>query len=281
MATASEQRTGVIEVAAGVFAKIYPEGRTNGGFVIGDEGVLVIDSLRSPSQGRELREDVRRVTDRPVRYLLNTHYHWDHTSGNQEYAGIPIVAHTNCREELRDRGEEALLRAAERFPESAEELRAVRVTLPDLTFDNRITLHLGRPVELRYFGRGHTGGDVVAWLPEQRVLFAGDLLAARMAPAMMDAYIREWIEVVERLEELNAAVVVPGHGYLAANPELKEERAFLTAIWARASAAHRSGQPEEQAERALKLEPWAGWPRIEGAGIGLRRALRELRGELT
>jgi cyclase len=280
MATASEQRTGLIEVADGVFAKIYPEGRTNGGFVVGDAGVLVIDSLRSSAQGRELSDDVRRVTAKPIRYLLNTHYHWDHTSGNQEFVGVPIVAHANCREELRTRGEEALIQAAERFPEAAAELRAVRLTLPDLTFPDTLTLHIGRPVELRYFGRGHTSGDVVAWLPEQRVVFAGDLLAARMAPGMADAYVSEWIAVVERLEELRAQVVVPGHGYLAGNAELREERAFLTAIWTRATAAHALHEPDDAAARSLRLDAWRGWPRIENAALGLRRALRELRGEL-
>src|SRR3989304_4175796 len=138
MATVS-QETGVIELASGVFAKIFPEGRTNSGFIVGDEGVMVIDSLMTPSLARGIIEDVKKVTAKPVRYLVNTHYHGDHTFGNEVFAPVPIIAHANCRVELEEFGEVSIQRFSQMRPELAEELKEGRRRLPGLTLQDSPT----------------------------------------------------------------------------------------------------------------------------------------------
>ncbi len=268
------QETGLMELSTGVFARIFPEGRTNAGFVVGDEGVFVIDSLMTPSLARGLMEDVRRVTDKPIRYLFNTHFHGDHTFGNDTF-------HEECRRELAEFGEESIARFATLRPEFADELKAVRICLPDLTFRDRLTIHLGpHALEILHLGRGHTAGDAAVHLPASRVLFAGDLLAARMVPYTADGYPRSWVEVASKLEALGAEQIVPGHGLMSTNEQLAAERELLSAMCAAAQEAHAAGAGVEEAARSPRLQKYVGWPRAEMLRIGVERALRELRGEL-
>jgi len=275
------QETGLLELATGVFAKIYPEGRTNAGFVVGDEAVLVVDALMTPGLARELQEDVRRVCDRPIRYLVNTHYHGDHTFGNEVFAPTPIISHQRCREEMAERGEASLRRFATMRPELASELEGVRIRLPDVTFSESLTVDLGGiTAQLTHPGPAHTGGDTFVYVPERRALFAGDLLFARMVPFMADGHPQGWVQALERLEPLDADAVVPGHGLMATRKELREQRDLLADLCAVAAEALRSGVGEEEAASWPRLEKYAGLPRAEGMAIGIGRAYAELRREL-
>ncbi len=276
-----QQETGLLELASGVFAKIYPEGRTNAGFVVGDEAVLVVDSLMTPSLARELQEDVRRVCDRPIRYLVNTHYHGDHTFGNETFAPTPIISHRRCREELAERGEESLRRFATMRAELAPELEGVRIRLPNVTFTDSLDIDLGGiTARLVHPGPAHTGGDAFVHVSERGVLFAGDLLFARMVPFMGDAHPQSWVQALDQLDGIDTESVVPGHGLMATPKELREQRDVLADLCAVAAEAFREGVAEEEGGRSPQLAKYAGLPRAEGIVVGIRRAYAELRGEL-
>lgn len=275
------QETGLLELAPGVFARVYPEGRTNAGFIVGEEAVLVVDALMTPGLARGLQEDVKRVCDRPIRYLVNTHYHGDHTFGNAAFAPTPIISHQRCREELAERGEASLRRFATMRPELASELEGVSIRLPDVTFTDSLSVDLGGiTAHLAHPGPAHTGGDTFVYVPERRVLFAGDLLFARMVPFMGDGHPQGWVQALERLDPLDADAVVPGHGLMATKTELREQRDLLADLCAVAKESLRGGVSEEEAARSPRLQRYADLPRAEGVAVGIGRAYAELRREL-
>ncbi len=270
----------MVEMADGVFARLH-EGMTNAGILIGDEGVLVIDSLRVPSFARDLIADVRRLTDKPVRYVVDTHSHWDHAWGNEEFPEAVIVGHANCRAEMLDVEftEAWRERIRERADPWAEEALAVRVTPPALTFEDSIQLWFGgRRVDLRYLGRAHTSGDIFVHLPEDGVLFTGDVAQDGGVPYVLDGYMREWIETGTRLAELGAHRFVPGHGPVGEAPALVEARDFVAELVASTERSVTEGLDEHvagaRAARDLRerFGSWRGFERVqESAGYTYRQ----------
>ena len=247
-----ERKVGEIE--SGVYVILHkdapdtnPQGNTT--VIVGDRSVLVVDSGYLPSSTREDIAQIRQWTARPVRYLVNTHWHPDHIRGNPLYAaefpGITIIAHTTTPElqegydgpnlaRYRARVaslEESLKRGkgADGKKLSKEERGAVTLELtrrravleefagyepaaPNVTFHDRMTIDLGnRMVELRHLGRGHSGGDIIAYLPKERILVAGDLVASPV-PYFFAGYPNDQIATLEALGAMDARVLVPGHG---------------------------------------------------------------------
>lgn len=244
----------VTEVAAGIYVIRHPDGadtnpQGNTTVVIGSRDVLVVDSGYLPSSAREDIAQIRRWTKKPVRYLVNTHWHPDHVRGNAAYAaafpGVAIIAHETTPELERGFDEPNLSRyrarvetlrrelgtgrtpdgkpmsATERAEAEADLARRLPVlrefdgyepVYPSVTFADAMTLDLGgRVVQLRHLGRGHTVGDVIAWLPRERVLIAGDLVT-HPVPYFFAGWPYDEIETLERLAALDARVIVPGHG---------------------------------------------------------------------
>lgn len=281
MAT-SETKTGVIELARGVYARIFPEGRTNSGFIVGDDAVLLIDSNRVPSVTREILQDIKRVTDKPVRYVIDTHCHWDHTFGNQVFAECVIIGHANCRMEMEEYGEAMRARALRDRPEHADELKTVQIRPPELTFEGRLALYFGgRRLDLLYYGYAHTRGDIFIYLPDDRILYTGDVVTVGRAPAMMDGYIRSWISVDDQLLGLDVAQIAPGHGTVGTKADIETGRAFIADLWMGAERAFQEGKSEEEALASMKLEErYGAWPNLDRARVGVQRAYMELRGEL-
>lgn len=202
------------EVAERVFVRRYAALDQTIGAVIGQAGVLIIDTRASHRKAGELLADLRSLTRAPVAAVLNTHHHWDHTFGNARFAAGPIWGHERCAELLRDHGDEMRRDISERLPDLADEFAQVVVTPPNRTFDDRAVIELGdRSVEVRYLGRGHTDNDVVAIVSDADVLFVGDLLENGGPPSYGDAYPSAWAETVEAgVLPLIRGAVVPGHG---------------------------------------------------------------------
>lgn len=266
------------EIASGVFAMITPEGGANAGFIVGGDQVLVVDTRMTPSLTRELLVAVRGITTADIRYLVNTHYHGDHVFGNQFFPPpTAIVSHTTVRDHLARLGDAYPQDFARRRPEFTDEFRQVRLTLPFITFTDRLTIYLGdRAVELVHLGWGHTDGDCVVYLPTERVAFVGDLLFHRVVPALMDARSRGWIEALDRLAEWDIATVVPGHGLLATKAELAEQREFLVDLWQAVRATWERGMSEEQAMAEVRLEKYAAWLNQERLPVAVQRVFGEL-----
>lgn len=276
MTSSNSARTEIVELARGVYARLH-EGLTNAGIIVGDDSVLVIDSLRVPSFARDLRADVRRLTDKPVRYLVDTHGHWDHAFGNEEFTDAIILGHVNCRRELEEYGEAWRANVIARNTEWSEEIRTVRITPPDLTFDHRLELHFGgRRVDLVYLGRAHTSGDIFINLPDDGLLFTGDVVQDGGVPYMQDGYMRDWVETDTRLIDLPFDHFVSGHGPIGGKPALTEARDFIASLVSSTERAFRDGQDVAQAtetvQRALegRFGGWRGFPRV-GEGVARLR----------
>jgi glyoxylase-like metal-dependent hydrolase (beta-lactamase superfamily II) len=219
------------QVGPGVYAAIDgPEHKSgsNAGFVIGDDGVLVIDAFFTPDAARALVGEIRRLTPKPIRFVVNTHYHADHTGGDQVLrdAGAIIIAHRNVRGWIRTNNINLF---GDRITPELK-ARIETLPLPDLVTDKDLVIWLGsRKVVVRTV-LGHTGGDLVVQVPDANVLFAGDMLWRKVAPNLIDGSVSEWTTTVSQFAKLpNVAgqVFVPGHGDVAGVKDVEQFRAYL------------------------------------------------------
>ncbi|MBI2847520.1 MAG: MBL fold metallo-hydrolase [Chloroflexi bacterium] len=271
--------TGLQDIGNGVYAMITPDGGPNAGFVVCGEHVLVVDSLMTPAQARDFLAQIKRVTSKEIRFLVNTHYHLDHTFGNQFFSPpAQIISHANVRKKLLDLGGQAYVKEAAR---TRPEVASVTLVLPNVTLTGDLDLHLGdRLVRLLQPGHGHTNGDTVVYLPEQKVVFVGDLLFSKVTPAMHDGHNRRWMSILKKIAEMDIEVVVPGHGPLSSRAELEEERAFLREFRREVKGCFDKGMTVEQAVAAAKMERYSAWPFRERLERGVPRLYAELRGEI-
>lgn len=238
------------KVTEGVWAAIarpLPVINCNAAVILLEDGVMVVDTHSRPSAARGLMAQIRTVTDKPVKWVVDTHFHWDHYQGNQAYvgawpSGTEIIASHATREAIESRGiprvKNEIVTAprrlerlrAERARASAEsdrqrldaeiaareayvaELRSMQVTLPSLTFEKSLVLHRGgRSVHILWLGKAHTDGDVIVYLPQDRVIATGDLLHGWL-PYMGDSYPYDWIRTLEAAAALDFDAVIAGHG---------------------------------------------------------------------
>lgn len=200
---------GWIELADGVLVRRYAELDLSVGLVIGDRSCLVVDTRSDPGQGAELHAAVRGITRLPCSVVL-THAHFDHCLGTEAFLPATVWAHPRCREDLA-RGGGA--QHAEALAWGREHLAPVRPVLPDHLVATQVDIDLGgRQVLLTHAGLGHTDHDIAVWSPDTRVLFAGDLVEQGADPDFTDAYPLDWPSTVTELLQLNARIVVPGHG---------------------------------------------------------------------
>ena len=219
------------EVGPGVYAAIDgPDHKSgaNAGFVIGDDGVLVVDSFFNPEAARALVAEIHRLTPKPIRYLVNTHYHVDHTGGDQVLrdAGAIIIAHRNVRAWVRVNNV-ALL--GDRITPVLK-ARIERLPLPDLVTDKDLAIWLGSRKVVVQTVLGHTGGDLTIFVPDAKVLFCGDLLWRKIPPNLIDGSVSEWTATDNDFIEMSDAAqirYVPGHGDLADVRDIKEFRGYL------------------------------------------------------
>ncbi len=201
------------EVGTGVFVRRHTSLDLNVGAVTCEDGVLVIDTRASHVQAAEMVESLRAITKLPVRWVINTHHHWDHTFGNQVFTAAAIWGHERCAEAMRTHGEAMRAQVKALAPDYADILNAVVITPPGFTFSTSATLTFGgTTVEMRYLGRGHTDNDIAISLPDRDVLFAGDLIEEGAPPSFNDSFPMEWPDTVASLVPLAGGVVVPGHG---------------------------------------------------------------------
>ena len=277
------------KVADGVYAALARP-RTpincNAAVIVYDEAVLVVDTHSRPSSARALIQQIKNVTDKPVRYAVNSHFHWDHAQGNHAYPvafpkQVAIVASEATRENLKNLGmqrvkdqidngprliddvkrrlaaaqdaaTQSILREELRQQEEyLAEIRSLELTLPDLTFDKSLILHRpDRDVVLLFLGRGHTSGDVVAYLPKQRVVATGDLLHGWM-PYMGDSYPPEWVATLDALDKLDFDHIIGGHGGVKPKAHLRFFRDYLADLIAEVRRARDRGESLEQATKSV------------------------------
>jgi cyclase len=198
----------------------------NAGFVIGDDGVLVIDTFQDPRPAKAMLAEIRRLTPLPIRFVVNTHYHLDHVNGNDVFAaaGATIVAHRNVRAWMRTENMKMLDPPV--TPE--KKARVQSLTLPTVVHDSYVDLYLGsRRINVRYYP-GHTGGDSVVSIPDAHVVFCGDMLWKEHVPNLIDASTKAWVESLEAMQkDYGPSTWVPGHGGVANAQDVLTFRKYL------------------------------------------------------
>jgi glyoxylase-like metal-dependent hydrolase (beta-lactamase superfamily II) len=292
------------QIAPGVYSAVgigAPTAGSNSAVIVNQDDVVVVDAHISPESGRALLRDIKTITDKPVRVLVDTHFHYDHANGNQVFAPMAeIIGHEYTRTRLAgdilQRGMFAELlsslpkqlddlkarAAAEQAPDAKARLEQqvrgqeaftrqvseTKPTPPTVTLNDQLTLYRGeREIRLIYLGRGHTGGDVVVYLPKERVLCSGDLLVNQIAN-LVDGYVNEWPAALERLRGLDFTDVIPGHG----EPFKGKERidwfqAYLRDLWTQAQKLHADGVPAPEAARRVDMTAHkAHYPGVNGPG---------------
>jgi cyclase len=212
-------------ITENVFCILGGEKKINTGLVIGKNGILMIDSTFSPDHAKQILKIIRSVTQKPVRYLFNTHYHSDHTFGNQVFS-TKVVAHRECRNIMtklleREWSQDSIQRYVEENPEWREKLNNLKITLPDLVFDDKLEIDLGNlKVNLVHVG-GHTKDSSIAHIAQSKVLFAGDLIFQGRYPFMRDGNCQEWLLALRVINDLDFDVLIPGHRYICDKAEIK------------------------------------------------------------
>ena len=190
------------------------EGDPNSGVVVGDDGVLVIDTQATPGMAKDVLRNIRTVTDKPVKYVVLSHYHAVRVLGASAYGASEVIASRATREMIRERGKEDMDSEIGRFPRLFRDVESIPgLTWPTMTFDRELTVWMGKlEVRIIHVGAGHTRGDSIVWLPSEKVLFSGDLVEYNAGIYAGDAHLQEWPNSLEKLRALGPEKLVPGRG---------------------------------------------------------------------
>jgi cyclase len=274
----------------------------NSPVIVTDTEALIVDSSITPAAARAMVEDIKVITDKPVRYVVDSHYHYDHSFGNQIYPPeVQVIGHANTRvrmlgpvleeytylnsvrpvpervEALKQRAAQekdaaekaALERQAANALAYLQQVKEVKVTPPNLTFADTMTLYRGgREIQIRYLGRGHTDTDVVVFLPKERIVATGDLMESILS-YMGDSYPEDWIGTLERLKALDFDTVMPGHGVVfKGKTKITAFQQYLRDVIDQVNAARKKGLSPEAAAKGVDVTKHSSeFPQIRGVGI--------------
>lgn len=279
--------------------------------IVGNRDVLVVDTGTTPAAARAFIEDLTLVTTKPVRYVVNTHFHYDHTDGNQVYAGkADIIAHDYVKQAMqtldllhrepyqtsqlvnvprriddlkmqiagaKDAASRQMLQQQLKVVEDGyEQLKEIKLTPPNVTYSTRKVLDLGgREVQLLFLGRGHTNGDTVVFLPKEKIVATGDLMESQIA-YMGDAQFAEWLTTLDALKRLDFETDLPGHGMPFRGKELITAfQGYLRDLMKQGADLRKQGVTAETAAQRVDLTAYrSSFPQIQGRGAELRGVRR-------
>jgi len=291
------------EVRNGIFLAqtTAPVFNSNSLVIVNDEDIVVVDSHVTPSKARDLIEAIKAISSKPITALINSHHHWDHAHGNQEFAGIPIIGHeftysrlvsgsleeqtyrdgltgnaatlTRVNEQIAaaedDEERERLETYLALFSAHVKDFDEIVPVPPSVTLNDRMTLFRGsREIQIIFLGRAHTGGDVAVYFPQDKLVFTGDVAFA--GPSFLgDGYVDEWPQTLENLKALDFDIFVPGHG----NPvtdlsRLDVVQEYYRDLWQKTAAKHAAGVDAEEAARTIDLTNHTDIP-IRQVGVAL------------
>jgi glyoxylase-like metal-dependent hydrolase (beta-lactamase superfamily II) len=280
----------------------------NSAFIVNDNDVIVVDDHVSPAAAWVLLEEIKEVTNKPVTTVINTHFHFDHAHGNQIFdPSVQIIGHEFTRRMLLSNptgmplyqgyingmpGQIAGLRkriASEADPAAKAKLEAqlqvnennfasqkeLKPTPPNVTLSTQMTLYRGaREIQIRFLGRGHTGGDVVVFLPNEKVVITGDFLTSGLSN-MSDSFPEEWVASLDALKKLDFDTVLPGHGdAFTDKTKIDHFQAYLRDVWTEVSRLKQQGVPAEEAAKRADLTKHKGNLPIQGPGVPALAATR-------
>jgi glyoxylase-like metal-dependent hydrolase (beta-lactamase superfamily II) len=244
------------------------EGDPNSGIVIGDDAVMVIDTQATPAMAQDVIRRIREVSDKPIKYVVLSHYHAVRVLGAAAYRPEHIIASQDTRDLIVERGEQDKASEIGRFPRLFQNVESVPpgMTWPTMTFTGKMTLWLGKlEVQLIQLGRGHTKGDTVVWLPQDKVLFSGDLVEFDATPYAGDAYFQDWPKTLDNIAALKPEKLVPGRGAALQNATevargLEGTRSFVSELYASVKAGAAAGKDLRSVYKQTfdKLQPKYG-----------------------
>ena len=266
------------EVSDGIYAYVQLDGSwglNNTGFIVGRDGVTVIDTCFTESRTKAFLQALGRVTQLHLRTLVNTHHHGDHTHGNYLLPGCTIIGHELCRQMVIETG---LLALRPWFP--SVQWGGLELAPPFVTFEDRLTICIDNlKVELVFVGPAHTTNDVIVWVPERRVLFSGDLVFNHGTPFVAMGSVEGSLGALETLRSLDAATIVPGHGPVCGPEIIDDMTAYLRWVQQVAGPAFHAHLTPLEAARDIDLGRFSGWHDTERLAGNLHRAYSEIRGE--
>ena len=209
----AEKQVSFSEIGAGLFA-YTAQGDPNSGIIVGDDGCIVVDAQATPAMARDVVARVAQVTDKPIKYVILSHYHAVRVLGASAYGAQGIIASDETYRLIQERGQQDWDSEYGRFPRLFRDADSIPgLTWPTLTFDTAMTVFLGkRRVDIMAIGAGHTSGDIVAFVPDAQVMFSGDLVEYHSACYCGDAHLREWPQTLDTIREFDPRALVPGRG---------------------------------------------------------------------
>ncbi len=230
----------------------------NAGIIIGRDGIVVVDTLISAKEAKRFIKDIRAVSDKPVKYVVNTHDHLDHVLGNSEFAklGATIVAQSDTKAAMVKNGP-GLLQRAKYFGLSDEAMIGTIVVVPSLTFSDAMEIDLGdRKIELIHAGPSHTAGSIIIYVPDSKVVFAGDILWTNYHPNMRDGDIQGWVKALDLIVSMDVMSIVPGHGPLSTKKDVADMKNYLIGFDTKVKELlSKSNDPEYIASEVKKALP--------------------------
>jgi cyclase len=276
------------EVAPGVYAYIQAggPGRNNvsvsdAGVIVGEDGLMVIDALAAPMHAKAFVAAMGKVTDKPFRHLINTHHHGDHVNGNQYIPGAEIIGHPYCRDEvLKMVSGPATWAKREGWADGTEERR---ILPPTTTTEHKLTYHYGKTVvEVFPMVPAHTYGDLVVYLPQHKVLFAGDIGFFYVAPFCQNAHPSNWIAVVDQIvDKMDVETIVPGHGPIGGKALMAEMGDYLRLLKKEARLRYDAKMSPGKAAADIRMGKFENWIGPERIIMDTVRFYAEFAGTLT
>ena len=270
----AQRPTALREIIPGHYA--FSSGSFNSGIIVTSEGAVVLDALNSESVGKAEREAIANTIRQPVRFLVSSTFHNNYSKGNMAYADVWKIGHENYRTDLLQ------LMQKEKVPADEQKAR-----LPNETFRNRVSLYLGgKEIQIRYLGRGHTRGDSIIYVPQDRIAYLSELFFAEQFLYIDDGYGLDWLKTLDAAEGLGAEIFVPAHGPIPADPRetrqsLDRFRLMLVDIRDAVQREVARGATEDQAVATIR---WPQYEKMQGYNaereVAVRRLYRQLTGTL-
>lgn len=255
----------VVKINERIYALLGPEelpNASNHGYmvntaaIIGDKGVVLVDTGFTDEIGKRLRQEIAKLTDKPVTHIINTHHHGDHTLGNIAFPGAKVISSQECKRLLEQTGYEWLDMVQSitgmQFPDTKPVLASVTYPGESRT---EVTLE-GLRMQLWVPKGSHTAGDLMVYLPEDQVLLAGDILVNEITPNFRDANVQNWIETLAQIGSVQTKTIVPGHGPLMTQAEVSAMHARMASLYAGVEEAYKEGLMDADVRERLDLSEW-------------------------
>lgn len=255
-----EKKISFTEVGKDLYA-FTAEGDPNTGVIIGDDSVMIIDAQATPVMAQLVIDRIRGVTDKPIKYVTLSHYHAVRVLGASAYNASEIIASEKCQAMIYERGQEDWDSEFGRFPRLFDAADSIPgLTWPTMTFKNRMTINMGsRRVELMHLGRAHTAGDIVAWVPDEQVMFTGDIVEYHSACYCGDGHFADWGPTLDAIKAYNPVAIAPGRGDALVGDEMvgkaiENTRDFVESTYRPAARVAARGGTLKDAWDAVRAE---------------------------